>query len=149
MSSNNNPQATPQPPAEETAAPVAPAPAASASAAPASAPEGNPPVVDGIIRLRDASGALHDYSIDSFDTASAEDVFSLLPTNWQSRIEAQAAFFENYQRTISDIPEELRAPGALERLFNTMREQGGYLSEETSPAVRAFLDGPNAAGFAQ
>lgn len=147
MSSNNNPQATPQPPAEETAAPVAPAPAASASAAPASAPEGNPPVVDGIIRLRDASGALHDYSIDSFDTASAEDVFSLLPTNWQSRIEAQAAFFENYQRTISDIPEELRAPGALERLFNTMREQGGYLSEETSPAVRAFLDGPNAAGL--
>lgn len=120
MTSKNNPEATTQP----------------------AATEGNPPVVDGIIRLRDANGALHDYAIDDFSEEKAKEVFTLLPPIWQQKIEAQAAFFQNYSRTITDIPEELRAPGAIEKLFAEISKNGGYIADTTSPAVKEFLDGP-------
>lgn len=111
------------------------------------AQEARPPVVDGIIRLRTPSGDTVEYSITDWNTANADKVYELLPESWQKKIDAQAAFFENYENTITGIPKELREPGAFEKLFKQMHEQGGHLGDEISAEVRAWLDGPNGAGL--
>ncbi|MBX9725661.1 MAG: hypothetical protein K2X09_00205, partial [Rickettsiales bacterium] len=140
-----DPVAAPEVTVDAAAPPVTVDPAAAAAPADPAAPETpaeDPPIVNGIIRLRDASGATHDFSLDQFGEAEGSAVRALLPPMWQAKIDAQKAFILNYRQTITDIPAELRAPGAFQKLFDTLGKQGGYVSDETSPAVRAFLDGP-------
>ncbi|MBX9725712.1 MAG: hypothetical protein K2X09_00480, partial [Rickettsiales bacterium] len=140
-----NPVAAPQVAVDAAAPPVTVDPAATpapADAAAPAAPAEDPPIVHGIIRLRDSNNQLHDFSLDQFGEAEGAQVRALLPTMWQEKIDAQAAFILNYRQTITDIPPELRAPGAFQKLFATIGKQGGHISDETSPAVRAFLDGP-------
>ena len=140
-----DPVAAPEVTVDAAAPPVTVDPAATPAPADAAAPETpaeDPPIVNGIIRLRDSNNQLRDFRLDQFGEAEGSAVRALLPPMWQAKIDAQKAFILNYRQTITDIPADLRAPGGWEKLFADLSRQGGHISDETSPAVRAFLDGP-------
>ncbi len=143
-----DPVATPQVAVVAAAPPVTVDPAATAAPADAAAPAApaeDPPIVHGIIRLRDSNNQLHDFSLDQFGEAEGAQVRALLPPMWQEKIDAQKAFILNYRQTIADVPAELREPGGWEKFCADLSKQKGYVSDETSPAMRAFLDGPHCA----
>lgn len=123
MSSNNNPQATPQPPAEETAAPVAPAPAASTSAAPASA------------TLVTIEG--QQFELKNLNEEEGARLYTALPAEYQQIANQYATIAKAFDRIAEvQLPSGISLANGFENLKQAYLRGGGALPSDAEPYLQ-------------
>lgn len=84
----------------------------------------------------------HEFNLGQLDETQGAKLFSLLPKHRQKLALELKPFFANFKNAIKDIPPELLEPGAMEKLMETLRKQGGYIANDASKDVIAFFNGP-------
>ncbi len=123
MSGNNTPQATPQPPAEETAAPVAPAPAASASAAPASA------------TLVTIEG--QQFELKNLNEEEGARLYAALPAEYQQIANQYATIAKAFDRIAEvQLPSGISLANGFENLKQAYLRGGGALPSDAEPYLQ-------------
>lgn len=95
-----------------------------------------------IVRIKDAQDGVHEFDLAKLDEKQAAELYALLPEHRQKAAKELAPFFLNFKNAIKDIPEELKKPGAIEACMLQLQKQGGFMAEDTSKEVLAFLNGP-------
>lgn len=123
MSSNNNPQATPQQPAEETAAPTAPAHAESASAAPASA------------TLVTIEG--QQFELKNLNEEEGARLYTALPAEYQQIANQYATIAKAFDRIAEvQLPSGISLANGFENLKQAYLRGGGALPSDAEPYLQ-------------